>query len=72
MYEQSSVSNEQLTYTCTCIVCAVQEREIDEMCSVHDVLLAQAQALAIDNKVYDYQELYTISKFILRHSQHIY
>jgi hypothetical protein len=30
----------------------IQEREIDEMCSVHDELLAQAQALAVDNKVH--------------------
>lgn len=29
----------------------MQESEVDEMCSVHDELLAQAQALAADNKV---------------------
>jgi hypothetical protein len=33
------------------MVCVMQEREVDEMCSVHDELLAQAQALAADNKV---------------------
>lgn len=41
----------------------MQEREIDEMCSVHDELLAQAQALAADSKVRQHYWLYTINLY---------